>query len=125
MIERLMIIWWAIKDWWRGDFLGGLRSNQWGKVRAEFLKKNPQCAVCGRKSTLLKPLNVHHKILFSADPSQELNPENLIVLCPEHHLLFGHLMNFKIGNPNVERDAKEWREKIANRSLSPELLKKD
>lgn len=104
--------------YWLQDFiagrpeLGGLRSGRWAAVRAEFLKLHPECAVCGRQSSLLKPLNVHHKILFSVDPSKELAFENLIVLCPEHHLLFGHLMNFKRGNPNVESEAKEWRDKI-------------
>lgn len=95
--------------------LGGLRSSRWASVRREFLKLNPECAVCRRRSSLLKPLNVHHKILFSVDPSKELDFQNLIVLCPEHHLLFGHLMNFKKGNPNVEADAAEWRNKIEKR----------
>ena len=112
MLQRLF--WW-LYDYFSGKPLGGLRSSRWAEVRAEFLKKNPQCAVCGRKSKLLKPLNVHHKVLFSADPSQELNFENLIVLCPEHHLLFGHPMNFKVGNPNVEKDAEVWNQKIRNR----------
>lgn len=112
----MLRLWYWFKDLLAGrPELGGLRSSRWASVRREFLKLNPECAVCRRRGSLLKPLNVHHKVLFSVDPSLELAESNLIVLCPEHHLLFGHLMNFKTGNPRVEQDAHEWRQRIENR----------
>jgi len=116
MVEIILQFYYWLQDFFRGKPLGGLRSNQWGRVRRSFLEKNPSCAVCEKKSSLLKPLNVHHKILFSVDPSKELDFQNLVVLCPEHHLLFGHLMNWKFGNKTIDNNIKEWNEKIKNRS---------
>ena len=114
MIER--IIWW-IQDWLRQGELGGLRSNQWARVRRSFIEKNPTCAVCGRKSNLLKSNEIHHCQPFHLKPELELLESNLITLCREHHLLFGHLMNFKSFNSNVREDSGVWKERIANRPL--------
>ena len=96
-------------------FGGVPRSSQWPKVRGEFLLKNPNCAVCGRKSSLFKPLNVHHKILYSIDPSLELEKSNLITLCREDHFSWGHLYSWSSWNKNVEEEARHWRDKVVSR----------
>ena len=90
------------------------RSPKWKKVRKEFLKKNPRCALCNS----MKNVEVHHIISFSIDPSLELNHNNLISLCENKrygincHLLSGHLGNYRRTNPSVELDALVWNKKI-------------
>ena len=96
---------------------GAKRSSQWPKVRREFLKAHPACAVCG--ST--KNLEAHHVLPFHLHPQLELDPSNLIALCetPAHgmhcHLAVGHLLNYKSFNANVREDAKDWAKKIKSR----------
>lgn len=105
-----------VKDKWRGNLLGGIgRSNQWDKVRKDFLIIHDTCAICGKKKDLLKSLEVHHITPFSVDKSLELDSNNLIVYCRDHHLLFGHLNSWKSFNKNVRIDSEVWREKIKNR----------
>lgn len=94
---------------------GSTRSSKWSSVRKEHLEKHPTCAVCGKKGRLLMPNSVHHCVPFHIDQSKELIPENLITLCPDHHLLVGHLMNFKSYNINVKTDASIWIKKIKSR----------
>lgn len=97
------------------------RHPQWPKVSKEFVRKNPECAVCGQRDQV----QAHHVIPFSQDATgdedgdgivNELDEDNLIPLCvtgPGHmncHLIFGHLGNFQSkGNPNVREDAKRVR----------------
>lgn len=97
-----------------GAVFGGVaRSPHWPQVRAEFLKTNPACAVCGKKDQL----EVHHKKPYHLHPELELDPTNFIVLCNKslHHLWFGHLGNFKSFNENVEIDAAHLLQEITNR----------
>lgn len=115
MIEKLLQVIWYVQDWWQGKPLGGARSPQWRYVRRAHLDLYPLCAVCGKKGSLLKPNEVHHCVLYSNDPTQELLPQNLITLCRDDHFIFGHLKNFKCQNDGVREDAKIWSEKIKNR----------
>lgn len=87
--------------------VGEKRSSQWGKVRAEHLKNNPACAVCGNT----KGVEVHHIVPFHLNPEKELDPTNLITLCRKAkcincHLCVGHCGSFKSYNPIVEESAK-------------------
>lgn len=91
---------------------GSERSPRWRKVRQEFLEMNPCCAVCGRKDL---QSNVHHKIPFHIRPDLELEEENLITLCRDHHFLFGHLMQWKSYNKDIIEDATAWNKKIKSR----------
>jgi len=97
------------------------RSGKWRAVRAAYLKKHPRCFVCLTK----KRVEIHHRRPFHTHPELELDPNNLITLCEGkdggHHLLFGHLLNFKSVNVNVAEDAKAWRLKILTR---PKLVTK-
>ena len=104
-----------IMDLFRNVSLGASRSNQWPKVRSEFINNNPNCAVCGSRGKLLRPNEVHHIKVFHLNPQDELNSQNLITLCRDHHLLIGHLMSWKSWNEEVEKDAKIWHNKIINR----------
>ena len=92
------------------------RSPQWPSVEKAKLAATPFCACCG-PAKHDKGLQVHHVFPFHyavalGRPDLELDPRNLIVLCetehddPEvnHHLLLGHLGNFKSDNIHVAED---------------------
>ena len=87
---------------------GAKRSSKWRKLRQEFLKKQPVCQVCLTK----KKLEVHHIIPFQINSSLELEESNLITLCRDHHLLFGHLDNYRGFNLDIINDIEIWRDKI-------------
>jgi 5-methylcytosine-specific restriction endonuclease McrA len=95
--------------------LGAARSNQWPAIRAAHLRINPNCSVCGTRGSFLKPNEVHHCAVFHLNPQLELEESNLITLCRNHHLLVGHLMDWKSFNENVREDAGTWLEKVKNR----------
>ncbi|MDE2470911.1 MAG: HNH endonuclease [Bradyrhizobium sp.] len=97
------------------------RSGEWPKVRAEHLKANPTCAVCGSETGL----EVHHIRPFHLHPNLELEPTNLVTLCESKrvgglncHLIFGHLGNFRSFNVDVLADSDHWQQKINNRPLA-------
>ena len=94
------------------------RSPQWPKVQAEHLKLQPFCIACGQPVDN-QGLQAHHIIPFHycialGRPDLELDHRNLITLCEkesgktgeDHHLLIGHLNNFKSSNLNVVNDSK-------------------
>lgn len=95
--------------------LGAMRSSMWSSVRKAYITKNPLCAVCEKKGTILSPNQVHHKAPFSRSPELELKESNLITLCQRCHLLIGHLGSFKSYNATVEKDAEYLRAKINSR----------
>lgn len=92
------------------------RSPAWPHVEKAVLHLHPHCAACGPDKPV-KGRQVHHMLPFHycialGRPDLELDPRNLIVLCetehddPEanHHLLLGHLGNFKSDNVHVADD---------------------
>lgn len=90
------------------------RSPLWPRVEKSHLAQFPKCAVCG--ST--KRVQVHHKKPFHLYPDKELDPDNLITLCEpikrslKCHLIFGHIGDFHLFNPEVGTDAVYWQQKI-------------
>lgn len=89
------------------------RSDHWPAVRNRHLKMDPKCAVCGDE----KVLQVHHIIPFHVciligRPELELCHRNLITVCEckehDHHLLLGHLGDFKSYNHSVRRGLKKF-----------------
>ena len=89
------------------------RSGKWPGVRRAFKKAHPVCAACGSK----RGIQVHHVKPFALHPELELEPDNLISLCPRCHLLWGHLGFFRAFNPTVRQDARIMRLKIMMREL--------
>lgn len=79
------------------------RSPLWPKVQREYLKENPQCAVCSTNTTIqihhVMPFHFCH-LVYRGD--LELDERNFIPLCEEtgnnHHLLLGHLGSFESYN---------------------------
>ena len=94
----------------------GERSGKWQAVRNEFVELHPRCEACG----LSWGLNVHHIKPFKDHPELELDMDNLITLCREHHFRIGHdpdgpwgwrRPSWTLSNPNVREDVKRWRKK--------------
>ena len=92
------------------------RSPHWPAVEKRQLAAFPYCACCG-SAKKDKGLQIHHRLPFHyctalGRPDLELDPRNLNTLCetehddPEanHHLLLGHLGNFKSDNVHVSDD---------------------
>jgi len=98
-------------NWLKRRITDYSRSPQWSSVRNEHIKNQPICQACLRK----KDLEVHHIIPYHIDPNQELNPQNLITLCSDCHLLFGHLMDYKSWNENVVKDCETFSSKVKSR----------
>jgi len=105
-----------IREWFRDVKLGAKRSSGWRKVRNDFVKANPTCAVCGTK----KDLEVHHIKDFSNYPELELINTNLLTLCHNEHFLFGHYKNWRLINKTIMEDTKTWRRKL-KRARNKEL----
>jgi 5-methylcytosine-specific restriction protein A len=94
--------------------VGAKRSPMWSKVRKEFLKQHPECAVCKDK----RKLEVHHIKPFHLFPELELEPTNLLTMCESKsygiicHLLVGHNGDYKKYNLNVIADAMHWQKRL-------------
>jgi hypothetical protein len=97
---------------------GIARSSKWPGVEKAHKAKFPTCAACGRGEPKVG-IQVHHVYPFHyvvalGRPDLELDDRNLISLCEtesgkpsdNHHLLVGHLDNFKSSNLGVIEDAK-------------------
>lgn len=110
-----MIIEWIKNLFGISRTFGAKRSPLWREVRNKHIKQYPECAVCGRKGTLLNPNEVHHLTPVNIDKGLELDPDNLITACPEDHFTFFHLKSWHSYNLDGEVDAKIWRIKISNR----------
>jgi len=106
-------IYWWLRDYFRGDVFGGLRSSGWGLFRKIHIKKNCEC--CGAKGKLLQPLQLHHIKSFATCPALELDPNNVITLCWYCHFVKAHFRNYKSINENIREDAAILLAKIKNR----------
>lgn len=95
------------------------RSPEWDKVEKSFLLKNPICIACTRHTTHVQ---VHHIFPFHycvelGRPDLELDFRNLVTLCEtthfvpsdDHHLLLGHLDDFKSANLSVRDDIVKYK----------------
>lgn len=85
----------------------GKRSYQWKKVRDEFISNNPVCAACGTNKTL----EVHHIKPYHLNPELELDKNNLITLCRDHHYTFGHFCDWRSWNIDVKTDTTVYNSK--------------
>ena len=107
--------------------IGRGRSPHWPAVEKAFRKIHPQCVACLVKC--VAHVQIHHRFPFHycvalGRPDLELDERNLITLCeheggPEHHLLVGHLDDFKSSNLDVAEDA------ITFRGTSAAQVRKD
>jgi 5-methylcytosine-specific restriction enzyme A len=90
------------------------RSNDWPKVRKQYLQTHNRCEVCGS----MKDLQVHHIKPFHDHPELELDWSNLITLCTSKywgfncHLVIGHGMNWKYENPYIWQNIEEIKDMV-------------
>lgn len=95
------------------------RSPKWSQVQKQHLKLQPLCVACKLGTNSQTKPQVHHIFPFHycivlGRPDLELDQRNLITLCENeaghpadnHHLLIGHLDDFKSSNLDVVVDAK-------------------
>lgn len=99
--------------------IGRGRSPHWPAVEKAFRKVHPQCVCCLVKS--VTHVQIHHRFPFHycvalGRPDLELDPRNLITLCegpnkasPDHHLLIGHLADWKSSDLDVAENAITFR----------------
>lgn len=88
------------------------RSPQWRNIRKEHLSKYNKCAACGKSTDL----EVHHIKPVHKYPELELDPLNLITLCNNQcHLTFGHFMDYKSWNKDVEHDCAVYYNRLRNK----------
>lgn len=92
---------------------GSSRSPRWATVAREHLRRQPECQACGDRDAN----HVHHIRPFHVVPDSELDPTNLITLCPRCHLFVGHLGQWSSWNAEVVADAWTWRRKIIARPV--------
>ena len=110
MIEFLK----RLRDIWFTSLLqrpAAPRSPGWTSLRDAFVRVHPHCRICGRTNNV----EVHHIRPYHLFPELELDRNNLMTLCRDHHLWFGHLGNWFSWNPDIVNDAAIWHDKIANR----------
>lgn len=92
-------------EWLRSDIqpevFGGVpRSPRWGAFRDHYLQ-GKTCAACNTK----EELEAHHIVPFHIDKSLEMSGANLVALCRNHHLTFGHCGDWSAFNPQVLADS--------------------
>ena len=88
----------------------GPRSGKWPAVMRHYRVDYPWCQFFGCKTVEFR-VNVHHRIPVhyakaAGHPWLELSTRNLITLCGEDHIKFGHAGNFKHFNLDIVNDAK-------------------
>ena len=105
-------------EYTNGDHHEPPRSSHWPKIEKSHLAAFPRCACCSPDEAPAAKHQVHHRLPFHycialGRPDLETDERNLITLCetthgdpaPNHHLLIGHLGNFKSDNVHVGDDA--------------------
>lgn len=98
-----------IKDFFQGKPVAA-RSKGWSRVRRKYAKKNPRCAITGSKK-----IQIHHRQPVHLFPEKELDPNNLISLRRDVHLIIGHLGSFYSYNKSIDKDVKVWRKRFITR----------
>lgn len=76
------------------------RASGWQDVRLKVVKEHPYCSICNKT----EGLHVHHKKPFHLWPELELSLDNLMVLCVNCHLMWGHLLDWKSYNEQIDKD---------------------
>jgi len=94
-------------------FGGVSRSPLWPAFRKAHIKDHCEC--CGKKGTLLKPLELHHVQPYNKNPARELDPTNVITGCRRCHQLIYHLDSFFSWNINAKENAQVWKHRIDTR----------
>lgn len=108
---------------------GITRSDHWPAVERAEREANPRCIACDPSASdyaiQVHHVNPFHYCIALGRPDLELDPRNLVSLCEteegwpaqDHHLLIGHLGDFKEGNLKVREDAAGQYHGMANDAI--------
>jgi len=108
------------------------RSPHWPTVEKSFKVKHPNCIACDEKNYGKVGIQIHHAIIpyhlaiMCGRPDLELDERNLRSLCetthdtpaPNHHIVLGHLKNFRSWNSNLDADAVKYKGMTEEQILS-------
>jgi len=90
----------------RDKFTGVKRTSDCLKAMREYKKTHPACEISGSR----KKVEPHHIFPVHLFPDKATGP--FICLTRDLHLWMAHLGNFKKYNPDIEKDARIWYDKI-------------
>lgn len=80
------------------------RSPKWNQFKNKWLKKNPNCIICGSTKYTI----VHHIKPFHLFPQFELDESNVVTICENpkfnHHLYIAHQGNYCKYNKTLIED---------------------
>ena len=87
---------------WRGGF-DGYRGTDWREARKLALKTQMFCAICGT----MKNLHVHHIVPYRLCKSNDR--DNLITLCPSHHMFIERLTDSIVALGNEDNESFDYK----------------
>lgn len=122
MTPILGLLWTKTMSWFWPRKLLSLRENsaRWNKLRIAHLKKEPECAACGRRGEL----EVHHIIPVSFDSNKQFDPNNLITLCASPcHFVFGHFFCYHCYNRDVRKMVAEFKKTMQHKKVCLERFR--
>lgn len=93
---------------------GAMRDGRWPALAKAHLQREPWCIACGRVDACVP----HHVVPVHAAPQMELEPDNLVTLCPVCHLLIGHGRDWRAWNPHVRADCALIRDRVRCRKYA-------
>lgn len=70
----------------RGSSTARGYGQDWRRVRAQVLAREPLCRTCMAQGRVTEATEVHHEVSIRADSSRRLDPANLIPTCKPCHL---------------------------------------
>lgn len=90
------------------------RSPGWPTFRKKVIAKLKAqgryfCPVCATTTKL----ELHHINPYWAAPLEELDENNVLIVCRPHHLSICHLENFKRWNKHVREDIAYWAKRLS------------
>ena len=106
-----MRIYYWLKDFFRTQEFGALRTSECLRAMKEYKKLHPACEISGRKDKV----EPHHIFSVSKYPELAADPTNFICLQRELHFWIGHNGSWQSLNPDIKIDAAKLKLKILNR----------
>lgn len=122
MTPALKHLWLRTTSWFWPKKLLLLRENhtRWTALRKAHLKKEPECAACGRRGEL----EVHHIIPVAFDSDKQFDPNNLITLCATPcHFVFGHFFCYHCYNRDVRKVVADFKKIMRTKKVCLERFR--
>ncbi len=100
-----------------------VRHPDWPALEREHLRKEPHCYACFRQGP--HGNHVHHIKPVHLFPEFELDPDNLLTMCPACHLVLGHFGCWSHYNPHARTMVTIYHMKMCEVLAMPENQRKD